>query len=272
MANTPNCIALNWNVRSLNAPARRQVVKEMVADHRCNIVCLQETKMQSVDDRIVAETLGQAFLRHYAVLPAVGTRGGILLAIADGQYTMLAVDIRTYSAIVTIRNNTDGGEWTVTGVYGPQDDAAKLLLMQELRQIKLTAGERWAIMGDFNLICRASDKSNAQVNRRLLGSFQALREELEVKELQLQGRRFTWSSGSADSTLTKIDHVFISQDWEFMFPHCDLQALGSAVSDHCPMLLTCNPFAWRYRGFRFESHWLHAPDFPAILVVPGSRR
>jgi endonuclease/exonuclease/phosphatase family metal-dependent hydrolase len=164
--------------------------------------------MQSVDDRIVAETLGQAFLRHYAVLPAVGT-----------------------------------------GVYGPQDDAAKLLLMQELRQIKLTAGERWAIMGDFNLICRASDKSNAQVNRRLLGSFQALREELEVKELQLQGRRFTWSSGSADSTLTNIDHVFISEDWEFMFPHCYLQALGSAVSDHCPMLLTCNPFAWRYRGF-----------------------
>jgi hypothetical protein len=36
---------LSWNVRGLNSPARREVVRDMVLMHRPNLVCLQETKL-----------------------------------------------------------------------------------------------------------------------------------------------------------------------------------------------------------------------------------
>jgi hypothetical protein len=65
MASPQNCIALNWNVRGLNTPAQRQVVPQMVADHRCNLVCLQEMKMQALDSLTVASTLGPAFSSSY---------------------------------------------------------------------------------------------------------------------------------------------------------------------------------------------------------------
>lgn len=78
--NENNCVILNWNVRGLIAVARRQVVKDMVQDHRVTMVCLQKTKVSTVDDHFIAETLGPQFVGAYAVLPADNTRGGILVA------------------------------------------------------------------------------------------------------------------------------------------------------------------------------------------------
>jgi hypothetical protein len=83
--------------------------------------------------------------------------------------------------------------------------------------------------------------------------------------LQLHGRKFTWSSGIANPTLTKIDHIFVSKEWELAHPHCYLQALSTSVSVHCPLLVTCAPFSRKYRGFRFETSWLGMPGFKQLV-------
>jgi hypothetical protein len=64
---------------------------------------------------------------------------------------------------------------------------------------------KWLICGDFNLIYRAEDKSNSRLNRRLMEKFKSLLEELELKELPLSGRKFTWMSSQSSqgqATLT----------------------------------------------------------------------
>jgi exonuclease III len=78
--NDNKCVIFNWNVSGLNGTVRRQVVRDLVADHRATIVCLQETKLQPVDDRIITETLGPHFVGAYAALPANGVRGGVIIA------------------------------------------------------------------------------------------------------------------------------------------------------------------------------------------------
>jgi hypothetical protein len=140
-----------------------------------------------------------------------------------------------------------------------------LIFLQELIQIKLLALSSWALLGDFKLIYRATDKNNPRVNRRMMNQFRTLLDELEVKELQLHGRCFTWTSGTASPTHTKIDHVFVTKEWELAHPGCYWQALDTSVSDHCPMLLNCHPFHQRYKGFRFEVCCLHMPEFKQIV-------
>jgi endonuclease/exonuclease/phosphatase family metal-dependent hydrolase len=137
-------------------------------------------------------------------------------------------------------------------VYGPQLEGEKLQFMQELRDIRPMTYKRWVLLGDFNLIYKICDKSNGNVNRRLLNQFRQVLEELEVKELHLNGHRFTWTSKTRTSTQTKIDHVFVTKEWEMLYSNCHLQAGGSSISDHCPMILTCNPFHRAYKVFRFE--------------------
>jgi exonuclease III len=228
--------------------------------------------MQQMSDAIVAETLGQKFSHNHASLPSDGTRGGILLACSTDDYSLANVDIKQHSVTATIETRLDKTTWTITVVYGPQGDTEKLNFLQEIRHTKQTADTQWLILGDFNLIYRTSDKNNGRINRRLMSSFRWILDELELKELHLHGRRFTWSSMTSNPTLTKIDHVFSTREWELKHPHCHLQALGSSVSDHCPMVLSCTPFHKRYNGFRFQAWWTHTPGFMEVVQKSGRYR
>jgi exonuclease III len=103
----PHCTVLNWNVRGLNNPAHRQVVKDLVADNACSVICIQETKLSSVDDALISATLGQQFIDQYATLPSVGTCGGLILACSKDFYTISHVDIRQFSVSATISRRVD---------------------------------------------------------------------------------------------------------------------------------------------------------------------
>jgi hypothetical protein len=37
---------------------------------------------------------------------------------------------------------------------------------------------------------------------------------LEVKEIQLIGRKYTWSNSQQNPTLTRIDRAFCTPEWE----------------------------------------------------------
>lgn len=49
-----NTTVLSWNVRDLNAQARRDNVRTLVDDIRPSIVCLQETKLDVISEFLVA--------------------------------------------------------------------------------------------------------------------------------------------------------------------------------------------------------------------------
>lgn len=63
--------------------------------------------------------------------------------------------------------------------------------MQELRDLKQFMAPKWIVVGDFSLICRTDDKSNANVNLRIMGRFRAAIDHLELREINLVGRRYT---------------------------------------------------------------------------------
>ena len=122
-------------------------------------------------------------------------------------------------------------------VYGPQGEAAKLQFLQELKNIPPPEHNRWLILGDFNLIYQAEDKNNSNLNRCLMGAFKATIDHLRLKEIKLNGRRFTWSNQQENPTLTRIDKLLCTPKWELCFPSCFLHSLPSLMSDHTPLLL-----------------------------------
>lgn len=253
--NGNNCVILNWNVRGLNGAGRKQVVRDLVSDHHANVVCLQETKLQEVNDRIIAETLGPQFVGAYAFLPAAGTRGGVIIACSVDAFLFEDVTVDQFTVSANIKCRADGRMWTLTRVYGPQDDWGKRQFMDALIAMQQHTLPAWTIMGDFNLIYRASHKSNNRINIRLINGFKGVLDQLDLKELHLNGRRFTWSSETDSPTFTKVDHIFFTKEWEFLYPTCSLQALASSMPDHCPLLVTQLPSGPKRKPFRFESFW-----------------
>jgi hypothetical protein len=71
----------------------------------------------------------------------------------------------------------------------------KIAFMDEIKALRQRVSGEWLISGNFNLIYRMENKSNSRVNRRLIGKFKSLLDELELRELPLQGHKFTWTGG-----------------------------------------------------------------------------
>lgn len=188
-----NCFVLNWNVRGLNNPSRKANVKLLVDEMKATIVCLQETKLEVFSDPVVLQTLGSRFVSDYAFLPAIGTRGGILLACDNSHFTLSDVLIKDFSLSATITIKDENIAWSITVVYGPQSEEQKVLFLEELQHLELCMNPAWLIIGDFNLIYKASDKNNDRLNMRLMQSFRGTIDRLGIKELPLSGRRFTWA-------------------------------------------------------------------------------
>lgn len=115
-----NTTILSWNVRGLNARARRDAVRTLVADIRPSIVCMQETKLSVIDQMIVSSLLGTAF-GAFAYLPASNTRGGILIAARQPDVELGEVLIGCYSVTVSVQiaaAASTSPSWWLTSVYG----------------------------------------------------------------------------------------------------------------------------------------------------------
>ncbi|XP_073367993.1 uncharacterized protein [Aegilops tauschii subsp. strangulata] len=70
-----------------------------------------------------------------------------------------------------------------------------------------------------------------------------------------------WSNERTVPTLTKIDRVLISIDWELENPSYLLQALSTGVSDHAPLHLSMSANFCPKKRFRFELFWTRMEGF-----------
>jgi hypothetical protein len=109
------------------------------------------------------------------------------------------------------------------------------------------------------LFTKAEDKNNSRLNRRLMGRFKAALDELELMELPLHGRKFTWTSShssQSEVTMTRIDKMFNSLGGNV--PHGTPSCLGttarlsymgkqrtSSIKD-----LDWKPIGWVFQVFR----------------------
>ena len=175
---------------------------------------------------------------------------------------MTQSEVGVYTVTAKVAAVSSEEEWSITVVYGPQVDQEKIQFLGELRWISHDVLDRWLLIGDFNLILRASDKSNATLNRRLMGAFRDLVQDLQLKELNLRGRKFTWSN---DRTQTRIDRAFCTSQWDLMKPNVFLQALSSRVLDHCPLFIAGHATVKKHRGFRFEIFWPRLQGYHEVI-------
>ncbi|WVZ90539.1 hypothetical protein U9M48_036832 [Paspalum notatum var. saurae] len=105
--------------------------------------------------------------------------------------------------------------------------ACKSASVQELRNVRALYQGPWLVAGDFNLIYQAEDKNSDNLNRALMGRFSRFLDDSMLKEMQLVGRKFTWSNEWANPTLVGLDKIFCCVDWEGIFPDAIRQSEAS---------------------------------------------
>jgi hypothetical protein len=92
----------------------------------------------------------------------------------------------------------------------------------------------WLVARDFNLNVDPEDKSRGCLHCGMMAIFWRALSALELKELYLNGIRFTWSNERERPTLEKLDTVMSTVDWETRYPDVFLCAMSNRPSNHCP--------------------------------------
>ena len=86
-------------------------------------------------------------------------------------------------------------------------------------------------------------------------------EDLNLVDLPLNGGCYTWSSGLANPSMSRIDRVLVTPEWEEQYPDVVQKLMPRLLSDHSAILLEAGGMARGKSSFKFENMWLRVPDF-----------
>ena len=105
---------LSWNVRGVNDPEKRKVVKNFIRSQRVDFVCLQETKIQGMNKALVHSIIVGRLL-DWKSLDAEGTVGGILLSWDKRRLSLMESEYGSFSFSCLFTTMEDDFQWIFSG-------------------------------------------------------------------------------------------------------------------------------------------------------------
>ncbi len=251
---------LSWNVRGVNNTQKREVIRNFLRDWRCNVVCLQETKIDCMDIRMVRSLWGNQFV-DWLALDAINTAGGVLLMWDTRVVERVDSVVGISSVTCSLKGLVDGFDWVCSGVYGPHSADGRRGLWEELSGVRQRWTGPWCVVGDFNVIRFPSEWLGCSRFSPAMNSFSDWIEHQNLVDLPLVGGRYTWSSSSTPPSMSRIDQALVSTDWEGHYSNVLLKLLPRPISDHHPILVEAGGMAFGKSSFKFENMWLKEPGF-----------
>ena len=251
---------ISWNVRGLNNPQKRESIKHWLRSWKCDVVCLQETKLEVVDLQLVRSLWSSPYV-DWDFLPAIGSAGGVLMIWDTRVLEKINSMVKTFSVSCHWKGVADGLEWVGSGLYGPTNDLLRSELWEELKSIYSTWSIPWVVFGDFNVIRFPSERLGCTRITPHMLDFSEFIESSQLMDLPLGGGPYTWSNGSANPAMSRIDRFLISSDWEDAYPDVTQKLLPCPLSDHFPLLLEVGSMCRGKSPFRFENMWLQDVGF-----------
>ena len=255
---------LSWNVRGANDPDKRKVIKNFLRRYRADVVCLQETKIQEMSN-ILARSLGVGRQMNWKVMNAQGSAWGIVVFWDNSSISLMDSVVGSFSVLCLFRMPEDGFQWAFTGVYGPVENSDREAFWEELGSIKGLWEGPWCVGGDFNEVLFPYERARGGRLSNSMRRFSDIMNDLDLRDLPLQGGPYSWKGGLNGSSMSRIDRFLVTADWENQCNKVTHSCLPRPVSDHFPIMLDSVGVRTGPAPFRFELMWLKYEGFKDLL-------
>jgi hypothetical protein len=140
---------LDLNVRGLNFEERQLDVRGKILGSHCSIICLEETKMEYFDHRIMKKFFPKRF-NNFAYSHFVGASSGIIVFWNSAISAGVLVEIQRFSVVANFSSVHNADSWTLVYVYGPCKGHERDNFITWLYNFSIPADTLWLLRGDFN--------------------------------------------------------------------------------------------------------------------------
>src|ERR1041385_4555070 len=213
-----NWRVLCWNVRGLNYDERQRDVRSKIEESGCSVVCLQETKCDAFDMRLIRKFCPRRF-DNFAFSPSVGASGGILIVWCSSMFSGLLIETQRYGLTVKFTSVHNAEVWTMVAVYGPCQRPLRDEFVQWLYDLCIPDEDNWLLLGDFNFIRSLDNRNRPGGNINDIFLFNEIIGHLGILELPLKGKAYTWSNMQESPLLEQLDWFFTSSSWISLYPN-----------------------------------------------------
>lgn len=256
---------MSLNMRGLGDNSKRRRLAKIINSGNFDLVCLQETKREFIEDYVVENMWGNQLI-DWIALPSSGLSGGLLMMWKRGLWVVKS----NFSGhgFIGVCVEFKSKLFFFVNVYAPCNTAGRRLLWETLYNLKYgsSAGE-WCLVGDFNAVSNREERTGRSENWGYIDmvDFNAFVNEMNLIDPPLHGNKFTYfcSDGIAASRLDR----FLVSDGIMNLWQVKGQRVGKRdISDHCPIWLECSNLNWGPKPFRFNNCWLEHDGFKSFIV------
>jgi len=203
-----------WNCRGLRDLAKHTFLHDVARDNKLDFIALSETNKNSFSTQCLENFCAAAdFVWHWRC--PRGMSVGILMEKNQGCFEIENIEDGDYHIKFLIKNKVDGFRWALLSVYGAAQEEHREHFLSELVRACTSCGDLpFLVGGDFNIIRNLSGKNNSRYNNKWPLLFNAIIKTLNLRELELTGKKYTWANYAEVPTYEKLDRILVTTDWE----------------------------------------------------------
>ncbi|XP_061374583.1 uncharacterized protein LOC133316815 [Gastrolobium bilobum] len=159
-----------------------------------------------------------------------------------------------------------GQEEHFTFIYGSSRRMERKELWDSLRRISNGGVNRWAVMGDFNVLLEEGEKQGGSgLCWESTDEFASCLSDCNLFDLGFAGPKYTWKRGCLQE---RIDRLVVNEAWHLGFPNRSITHLLFNGSDHRPIIHKDTSSVDQNKDlkpFRFLAAWLTNDSFGDVV-------
>jgi len=232
-------IIVNLNIRGLGGGTKARYMRHIIGREGADFVCVQETKSKELSDARCFSLWGD---NKVGWMHNKGDEGsGSLLSMWNKEAFEYENHLMGTGFIIIFGHYIkSSSRCVVVNVYSPCMLNGKKSLWEDLTKVKMARHEpAWCFCRDFNAVRNKSERKGVrgrgEQTSELIG-FNSFIDSIFLLELPLIGKKFTWFKPDG-TTKSRIDRVFVNEEWLQLWPMSKQYVLRREVSDHCAMVV-----------------------------------
>lgn len=192
---------LCWNIRGMNSEDKWDALKQCIDDSKCQVICLQETKRESIDINFLKKVVPKRF-NCFQIIPSMGASSGSMMWKYFVGSLVLA---NNYSLCLNSVSKHNSESWFMASIYGPCRGQERDNFVDYLRNFHMQSDEAWILQGNFNFYRSTKNRNKLGADMNDIIIFTDIISSLGLVEFPIKGKSFTCSNIQANLLLEQLD-------------------------------------------------------------------